>query len=178
MSFLLKYSERTLWEFSVPFNPIKLLGLHFWEKPQGVFVMLVVVALPHLRFFIHFFLTSSLIFSWVITRFTFKGIYLFSPAHCKVIWNTFIFTFWAFHFIPSAVFSILHSCRTFSYICDSDNSRISSSMILLYACSHRVVPSGWGMVLDNWFHSYKPIVLSCTSVSHEVKNKIWSAEMF
>ena len=130
MSFLLKYSERTLWEFSVPFNPIKLLGLHFWEKPQGVFVMLVVVALPHLSFFIHFFLTSSLIFSWVITRFTFKGIYPFSPAHCKVICNTFIFTFWAFHFIPSAVFSILHSCRTFSCICDSDNSRISPSMIL------------------------------------------------
>ena len=178
MFFLLKYSWRTLREFSVPYNPIKLWRPYFWEKTQGVFVMLVVVVLPHLRFYFHFFLTSSLIFSWVITRFTFKGIYPFSPAHCKVICNTFIFTFWAFHFVPSAVFSILHPCRTFSCICDSDNGRISPSMIFLYAGSHRVVPSGWGMVLNNWFHSYKPIVLSCTSLSHEVKNKIWSTEIF
>ena len=70
-----------------------------WENLQEVFVMLVVVV-PHLLlfdvfiilFFIHCFSTSSLTLPWAIARFLHR-FYTFSPAHCRVIHDTFILTF-------------------------------------------------------------------------------------
>ena len=69
-----------------------------WENLQKVFVMLVVV-LHSLLFdvfvmllFIHCFSTSSLALPWAIARFL-HPFYSFSPAHRRVIRDTFILTF-------------------------------------------------------------------------------------
>ena len=52
--------------------------------------------------------------------------------------------------------------------CDSDAGRNTPSRILLCACPHRVVPSGWRMDLNYSYCSYKTIDLSIAPVSHEV----------
>ena len=100
-----------------------------WENLQEVFMMLVVVVvLPHWRFFIHCFSTSSLIFPWAIAGFL-HPFYSFRPAHCKVICNTFIWTFlgfsvtvflpvlrfWRGVFYPQAIFT-LHSFPTYWHV--------------------------------------------------------------
>ena len=100
-----------------------------WENLQEVFVMLVVVVvLPHWRFFIHCFSTSSLIFPWAIAGFL-HPFYAFRPAHCKVICNTFIWTFlgfsvtvlppvlrfWKGVFYPQAIFT-LHTFPTYWHV--------------------------------------------------------------
>ena len=68
----------------------------------------------------------------------------FSPAHRRVICNSFILTFLGT--ASATVLSerllttgdfILHS-----FVCDSDTGRNTPSRILLCACPHRVVPSG------------------------------------
>ena len=53
---------------------------------------------------------------------------------------------------------------------DSDVGRSIPSRILLGACPHRVVPSGWCMALNYSYCSYKTINLSIAPVSHEVKS--------
>ena len=66
-----------------------------WENPQEVFVMLVVVVLHSLVFdvfVIDCFSTSSLALPWAIARFL-HPFYTFSPAHRRVIRDTFILTF-------------------------------------------------------------------------------------
>ena len=74
----------------------------------------------------------------------------FSPAHRRVICNSFILTFLGT--ASATVLSerllttgdfILHS-----FVCDSDTGRNTPSRILLCACPHRVVPSGWRMDLN------------------------------
>ena len=87
------------------------------------FVMLVVVVvfLLHWRFFISFFSTSSLTLPWSIAGFL-HPFYTFSPAHRRVIRDTFILTFLCFftasateferRFLPQAFFT-LHSLLTF-----------------------------------------------------------------
>ena len=83
----------------------------------------VVVILHLLMFFIHiFFSTSSLTLPWTIARFL-DPFCAFSPAHCRVIRNTFIFNysviflpralrFWVGIFYPQAFFT-LRSFPTF-----------------------------------------------------------------
>ena len=77
-----------------------------WENFQEVFVT---VFLLHERFFIHCFSTSCLTLPWVIARFL-HPFYTFSPAHRKVIRDTFILTFLGFSlkagiFYPWAFFT-------------------------------------------------------------------------
>ena len=98
-----------------------------WENLQEVFVMLVVVVVsPHWRFFIHCFSTSSLTIPWAIARFL-HPFHNFSPAHCRVIRDIFIWTFPDFSvtalpralrfcvFYPQAFFT-LHSFPTFWHV--------------------------------------------------------------
>ena len=120
-----------------------------WENFQEVFVMLVVVVvfLPHWRFFIHCLSTSSLTLPWTIAGLL-HPFYTFSPAHCRVIHDTFILTFLGFSFLPRVLrfwagffypqaFFTLHS-----FVCDSDVGRNTQSRIFLRDCPHGVVPSG------------------------------------
>ena len=67
-----------------------------WQNLREFFVMLVVVAvLPHWRFFLHCFSMSSLTLPWAIAGFL-HPFYTFSPAHRKVIRDTFIWDFLGF----------------------------------------------------------------------------------
>ena len=56
----------------------------------------------------------------------------------------------------------------FGTFCDSDASKNTQSRILLCACPHRVVPSGWRMVLNYSYCSHKTSDLSIAPVSHKV----------
>ena len=89
-----------------------------WKNLQEVFVILViVVVLYHWRFFIHCFSTSSFTLPWTIAGLL-HPFYAFSPAHRRVIPDTFILTalrFWAGVFYQQAFF-ILHSFPTFWYV--------------------------------------------------------------
>ena len=99
--------------------------------------------------------------------------YAFSPAHHRVIRDTFIFIhsvifspralrFWVGVFYPQAFFTLC------SFVCDSGEGRNTPSRIFLSAFPHRVVPSGWHIVLNYWCLNYKTIDLSIAPVSHEV----------
>ena len=87
--------------------PVMVLA---WDKLQEVFVMLVVVVvLPHWRFFVHCFLTLSLILPWAIAGFL-QQFCNFSPADA-FIWTFLGFSvtvlprvvrFWAEVFYPQA----------------------------------------------------------------------------
>ena len=148
-----------------------------WENLQEVFVMLFVLAvvLPHWRFFIHCISTSSLTLPWAIAGFL-HPFYSFSPAHCRVIRDTFILNFLAFHFYrecygfeqgffyPQALFTLQ------SFVCASETGKNTPSRMLLCACPHRVVPSGWRMVLNYWCLNCKAIGLSIAPVSQEVQS--------
>ena len=124
---------------------------------------------PHSRFFI------SLLFD--VTRHPsvdyrqgfYTPFYTFSPAHRRAIRDTFILTFLGFSFLPRVLrfwVSIFYPRAFFtlhSFVCHSGEGRNTPSRILLCACPHRVVPSGWRMDLN-----YKTIDLSFAPVSHEV----------
>ena len=100
--------------------PVMVLA---WDKLQEVFVMLVVVVvLPHWRFFVHCFLTLSLILPWAIAGFL-QQFCNFSPADA-FIWTFLGFSvtvlprvvrFWAEVFYPQAFFT-LHSFPTLWYV--------------------------------------------------------------
>ena len=128
-----------------------------WDKLQEVFVMLVVVVvLPHWRFFVHCFLTLSLILPWAIAGFL-QQFCNFSPA------DAFIWTFLGFS-VTVLPRLLPHTLVRF---CDSDADRDTPSRILLCACPHRVVPSGWRMILNYLYCRYRTIGLSIAPVSHE-----------
>ena len=70
--------------------------MYLQENLQAVFAMLGVTFVPHWRFFIHCFLMSSLNPVCAICQVSLIGIYpfcTFSPAHPRVICNTFILPF-------------------------------------------------------------------------------------
>ena len=76
-----------------------------WGNFLEVFVMLVVAAvLLHWRFFLHCIWTSSLTLPWAIAGFL-HPFYTFSPAHHRVVCDTFIWTFLGFSvtILPRAV---------------------------------------------------------------------------
>ena len=88
----------------------------------------VVVILHLLMFFIHiFFSTSSLTLPWTIARFL-DPFCTFSPAHCRVIRDTFIFqpfrylltasaTVLSGHFLPTGVFYLTLLPNIFGTTC-------------------------------------------------------------
>ena len=74
----------------------KAPGLHCQESLREIFAILVAAVLPQRRFFIDYFLKSFSTLQWAITKFTLTGIYTlcaFSQGHCRVIYDTFIFSF-------------------------------------------------------------------------------------
>ena len=113
---------------SVIIFPIRRQKLPVMVLCEKVFVMLLLiisflylhfVAVLHLSmYFIHiFFSTSSLTLPWTIARFL-QIFYTFSPAHRRVIRNTFIFnhsvnlpaasaTALTGHFLPTGVFYLM-----------------------------------------------------------------------
>ena len=99
----------------------------------------------------------------------------FSPAHRRVIRDTFILTFLftASATVLSGRFFTLHS-----FVCDSDTGRNTLSRIFLCACSHTVVPSGWRIDLNYWCLNYKTIDLSIAPVSTKYRVKIELLNMF
>ena len=139
-----------------------------WENLQRSFCDVGLVFYLEGGFSFHCFSTSSLTLPWAITRFL-DPFYTFSPAHRRVIHDTFILTFhfyrqcygfeWAF---------FTHDFALHSFVCDSDGGRNTPFRILLCSCLHRVVPSGWCMDLNYWCLNYKTIDLSIAQVSHQV----------
>ena len=78
-----------------------------------------------------------------------------------------VLRFWACIFYPQAFFTF-HSFPRFWHVCDSDAGRNTPSRIVLCACPHKVVPSGWRMILNYLYCRYKTIGLPIAPVSHEV----------
>ena len=87
---------------------------------------------------IYCFLTSSLIFPWDIARLTLRGIYpfwSFSPAHCRMICYTFIWTFLGFSFYrecygfdwASSTYRLLSSCTPSLYFATFVTQMIAGS---------------------------------------------------
>ena len=124
-------------------------------------------------FSFHCFSTPSFTLPWAIARFL-HPFNTFSPAHRRVIRDTFILTFLGFLFLPRLLrfwvcisypqaLSTLHS-----FVCDSDVDKNTPFRIFLCACSHRVVLSSWRMALNYWCLNYKTIDLSIAPVSHKV----------
>ena len=128
-----------------------------WENLQWGFCdvgcNLYFVAVFHLlMFFIHiFFSTSSLTLPWTIARFL-DPFCTFSPAHRRVIRDTFFFNhsviflsrvlrFWVGIFYPQAFFTLRSFTDIFGTFCDSDAGRNTPSRTLISVYSHRVVPS-------------------------------------
>ena len=71
-----------------------------WDNLQEVFVILTVLVFGLTGgFSFHGFSTSSLTLPWAIATFL-HPFYTFSPAHCRVICDTFILTFLGFSFLP------------------------------------------------------------------------------
>ena len=137
-----------------------------WENLQEVFVMLIVIVLHSklfddfvMLFFIHCFSTSSLALPWAIARFL-HLFYIFSPAHRRVIRDTFSLTFldssvtvlprvlriWE-NVFSSPVFFTLHSFPNFGTTCVCQGFPGSRQFFLegcraIYWCSkHRSGPS-------------------------------------
>ena len=74
--------------------------------------------------------------------------------------------FWAGVFYPQAFFCLELLPHILARFCDSDVGRNTPSRILLCACPHKVVPSGWHMDLNYSYCRYKtnglPIAQSAT----------------
>ena len=100
------------------------------------------------------------------TRSTF-GCFTFSQAFSVTVLSRGL-RFWVAIFYPQAFFTLFSFSDIFGTVCDSDVGRNTSSRILLCACLHRVVPSGWPMDLNYPYCSYKTIDLLIAPVSHEV----------
>ena len=131
---------------------------------------------------------SSLTLPWAIAGFL-HPFYTFSPAHRRVIRDTFIWTFLGFSvtvlpqvlrfragvFYRTGVFYLALLPHILVRFCDSDVGRSTPSRILLCAYPLRVVPSGWRMVLNYSYCRYKTICLSVVPVSHNrVKTKLFN----
>ena len=74
--------------------------------------------------------------------------------------------FWAGVFYPQAFFCLELLPHILARFCDSDVGRNTPSRILVCACAHKVVPSGWRIVL-NYSYRYKTIGLPIAPVSHK-----------
>ena len=123
------------------------------------------VFFPSEGFSFHCFLTSSLTLPWTITGFLHQ-FYTFSPAHRRVIRDTFILIFLRFScfftvsatgfweaFFTSGVFYLALLIDILTQFCGGDEGRNTPIQILLYACPHRVVFHGWHAALNHWCYS-------------------------
>ena len=128
-----------------------------WENFQEVFVMLVVVVVFYVNWA---FYVSGLLFHatgttpWLLRPvkastsstlatfgwFTFARLFRHSFTTSATVLNG--------HFLHSGVFYLALFHHIFSTFCDSNAGRNTPSRILLCACPHRVVFSGWCMELN------------------------------
>ena len=150
-----------------------------WGNHQEVFVMLLlVVVLPHwrlLRFWAAFPCHQH---STLASR-AHKGLHqlwalpwllsvaLLLPGFFLRVLRRAL-RFWAGVFYPQAFFCLELLPHILARFCDSDVGRNTPSRILLCACPHKVVLSGWHMVLNYSYCRYKTIGLRIAPVSHEV----------
>ena len=72
------------------------------------------------------------------------------------------------HVLRTGVYYLALLPHNFDTFCDPDAGRNTPSRILLCACPHSVVPSGWRMDLNYWYCSYQTTDLSIAPVSYEV----------
>ena len=82
------------------------------------------------------------------------------------------------HFLPTGVFDVALLPHIFDTFCDSDDGRNTPSRILICACPHRVVPSGWRTDLNYSYCSYKTIDLSIAQWATKYRVKIKLLNMF
>ena len=131
--------------------------------------MLVVVVLPHWRF-LRFRATFPCHRHSTLTSQTREGLhqlwalypgYFRLLSFCQVLRGC---------FLPTGGFYLAPLPHILARFCDSDEDRNTSSRILLCACPHRVVYSGWRMVLNYLYCRWKTIGLSIAPVSL----KVWS----
>ena len=126
-----------------------------WENLQEVFVMLVVVVfLPHWRF-LRFRATfpSHQTLPWLLRSMkasTSSEVY--TGYFCLLYFFHHSFTVRATvlsgRFLPRYVSYLALLPHILTHFCDSDAGRNTPSRILLCDCPHRVVPSGWHVVLN------------------------------
>ena len=105
-----------------------LLYVHFFSDLHFIFGLHFVVALHLSMFFIHIcFTASSLTLPWTIAEFL-HPLYTFSPGHCRVICDTFIFNhsliflpralrFWLGNFYPQEFFTLPSFTNIFDSTC-------------------------------------------------------------
>ena len=152
-----------------------------WENLHEDFVMLivlVVVVLAHWRFFIfiafwrhplpfrelslgfytHFMLSAKLIVEWFATL-SFQFFWGFPSQLYSECYGRFLTT-------SVFYFAFLH--HLLARFCNSDAGRNTPSRILVCVYPHKVVLSGWRMILNYSYCRYKTICLSIALVSHEV----------
>ena len=72
------------------------------------------------------------------------------------------------HVLLTGFYYLVLFSHIFDTFCDPDAGRNTTSRILLCACPHSVVPSGWHMDLNYSYCSYQTIDLSIAPVSYEV----------
>ena len=109
--------------------------------------------LTSLVLFIHCPLMSFLTRLLAIVRFTITSICpfcSFSPAYLRVICNTFILTFLGIFISQPVIRTWARGSLPCTPICDSEKSRNTPNWIFLFACSHKVIPFGWRMLLNYW----------------------------
>ena len=107
-------------------------------------LVVVLVVLPHRTFFYPLLFVSYLTLPLAIARFILTDLHQFcasSPAHCRVICDTFILTFlnislysdcYGFERVLGLPFFTLHSCPTFWHIGGLDEGRNTTTRIFLY----------------------------------------------
>ena len=79
-----------------------------------------------------------------------------------------VLRFWAGIFYSQAFLPRIPSLH--GTFCDSDGGRITPTRIHLCPCPHKIVPSGWRMVLNYSYCRLKTIGLPIARVSYEVRS--------
>ena len=76
------------------------------------------------------------------------------------------------HFSPTDVFYLAFLPHIFDTFCDSSEGRNTPSRILLCACHHRVVPSGWGMEFNYSIVVTRPLIYGLRQWTTKYRVKI------
>ena len=127
-------------------------------------------------FFLHCFLTSSLILPRAIAGFL-HSFYTFSAQLIAEWFATLSFNLSGLtasvmvlsgRFLPTGAFLPGTPSLRFGAFCDSNAGRNTPSRILLCVYQHKVVLSGWRMVLSYSYCRYKSIGLPIAPMRHEV----------
>ena len=75
-------------------------------------------------------------------------------------------------FLPTSFFYLALLPHILTRFCDSDTGRNTTSRILLCACPHRVVSSGWCMVLNNSYCRYQVYQSRQWATKYRVRTKL------